>query len=382
MQEAYPPDSSVSPSSTRPHWIVGTHHRLRTLSFANSLAFSAVHVWSQPRGRAIWLLLGLVFLVYPQLAYWRARRAPDSQGAELQNLLIDCFVAAVPVGVMGFPLWITFTLFVATIINNAFARGLAGVPPALLAFAAGSLVGAAAGGFRVSPENGPWVTALCIFGLSWYLMCIAHVAFKRAQMLRATREDLKQGELALKQANEVLHARLDEIRGLQEQLREQANRDPLTGLYNRRYLQETRDRELARCHREGARLSVILIDIDHFKAVNDRHGHQVGDEVIRKRARPETAERLLDNRYYRAVSTRLTGSHEYMAIEKLHELVTGGDYDRVIVDTPPTQHVVDFFRAPERVQGILDRSLLRVLFEPGSATMSIRGAAARGRDRW
>ena len=289
-QEAYPQDPSVPDSSTRPHWIVDTHHRLRTLSFANSFAFSAVHVWNQPQGRWIWLLLGLVFLVYPQLAYWRARRAPDSQGAELENLLADCFVAAIPVGVMGFPLWIAFTLFIATTSNNAFARGLRGIPPAMLAFAAGSLGGAAAGGFRASPEHGPWVTALCIFGLSWYLMCIGHVAYKRAQMLRAVREDLKQGEVALKQANEVLHARLDEIHALQEQLREQANRDPLTGLYNRRYLQETMDRELARCHREQARLSVILIDIDHFKAVNDRHGHQVGDEVIRRLARLLTTE--------------------------------------------------------------------------------------------
>ncbi|MCB9688514.1 MAG: AAA family ATPase [Alphaproteobacteria bacterium] len=99
------------------------------------------------------------------------------------------------------------------------------------------------------------------------------------------------------------------------------------------------------------------------------------DEVVRRRATPETAERLLENRYYRAVSTRLTGSHEYMAVEKLHALATHGGYDHVIVDTPPTQHVVDFFRAPDRVRGILDRSMLRLLIDPGT---SLRGVAARG----
>ncbi len=99
------------------------------------------------------------------------------------------------------------------------------------------------------------------------------------------------------------------------------------------------------------------------------------DEIVSRRASPQTAARLLENRYYRAVSTRLTGSHEYMAVEKLHDLVTEGSYDVVVVDTPPTQHVVDFFRAPERVRGILDRSLLKSLLEPGA---SLRGAATRG----
>lgn len=99
------------------------------------------------------------------------------------------------------------------------------------------------------------------------------------------------------------------------------------------------------------------------------------DEVVARRAEPQTAERLFANRYYQAVATRLSGSQEYMAVEKLHDLVSSGDYDVVVVDTPPTQHAVDFFRAPERMRGILDRSVLRALVEPSGA---LRGAAARG----
>jgi anion-transporting ArsA/GET3 family ATPase len=104
----------------------------------------------------------------------------------------------------------------------------------------------------------------------------------------------------------------------------------------------------------------------------DRKG--TWDQVIRRYGAPGTAEKLLQNRYYRAVSTRLSGSHEYMAVEKMHELVVEGGYDRVVVDTPPTQHVVDFFRAPDRVQGILDRSMLKLLIDPGG----VSGMAARG----
>ena len=164
------------------------------------------------------------------------------------------------------------------------ARGPRGSGEAIGAFLAGSLLGSAAAGFHVAPDHGGWVTALCIFGLCWYLLAIGHVAYKRAMLLREAREDMKQGELALQQANDSLLTRLEEIHGLQERLREQANRDPLTGLFNRRYLQETMERELARCQREQTPLSVILIDIDRFKRINDRHGHQAGDEVIKQLA--------------------------------------------------------------------------------------------------
>lgn len=94
----------------------------------------------------------------------------------------------------------------------------------------------------------------------------------------------------------------------------------------------------------------------------DRKG--TWDAIIRDRATPETAERLLANPYYQAVSTRLTGSHEYMAVEKLYDLVHSGRFDVVVVDTPPTQHVVDFFQAPDRVRSILDSRLLAGLFDP------------------
>ncbi|MDB5865979.1 MAG: diguanylate cyclase with and sensor [Betaproteobacteria bacterium] len=64
-------------------------------------------------------------------------------------------------------------------------------------------------------------------------------------------------------------------------LREQAMRDVLTGLYNRRYLLEAFERELRRARRSNERLGVMIIDIDHFKRFNDTYGHAAGDEVLR-----------------------------------------------------------------------------------------------------
>ena len=85
----------------------------------------------------------------------------------------------------------------------------------------------------------------------------------------------------LRAANRLLSARLEEIARLHTQLREQAIRDPLTGLFNRRYLDETFDRELARAERDGFPVSVVMLDIDHFKQLNDTFGHAAGDRVLR-----------------------------------------------------------------------------------------------------
>jgi diguanylate cyclase (GGDEF)-like protein len=68
---------------------------------------------------------------------------------------------------------------------------------------------------------------------------------------------------------------------LRESLREQAIRDPLTNLFNRRYMEETFHRELSRAARDHVEIGVMQIDIDHFKQFNDAHGHDVGDVLLR-----------------------------------------------------------------------------------------------------
>ena len=67
---------------------------------------------------------------------------------------------------------------------------------------------------------------------------------------------------------------------LRDALREMALRDALTGLYNRRYLEDAFNRELHRAERSGKPVSVVMIDIDHFKRFNDKHGHDAGDFVL------------------------------------------------------------------------------------------------------
>jgi diguanylate cyclase (GGDEF)-like protein len=68
---------------------------------------------------------------------------------------------------------------------------------------------------------------------------------------------------------------------LQRDLREQTIRDPLTSLFNRRYMEETLSLEVARAVRAGSPLTVVMCDVDHFKRFNDEHGHEAGDAVLR-----------------------------------------------------------------------------------------------------
>ncbi|MFN8613873.1 MAG: diguanylate cyclase [Vulcanimicrobiota bacterium] len=67
---------------------------------------------------------------------------------------------------------------------------------------------------------------------------------------------------------------------LRDSLRQQSIRDALTGLYNRRFLEESLARELARSQRRGQPLAVVMLDVDHFKRFNDSYGHEVGDQVL------------------------------------------------------------------------------------------------------
>ena len=83
------------------------------------------------------------------------------------------------------------------------------------------------------------------------------------------------------QLAEQLGLALSNVR-LRVSLRQQSIIDPLTQLYNRRYLDEVLKRELARSDRSGAPLSVLVLDLDHFKRINDTFGHEAGDAVLRK----------------------------------------------------------------------------------------------------
>jgi diguanylate cyclase (GGDEF)-like protein len=97
-----------------------------------------------------------------------------------------------------------------------------------------------------------------------------------------SRRTAEQDRQELAELNAALQAQIAETEMLHAKLREQALRDPLTGLHNRRYLFEMAPALLELARRQGNTLSVVLLDLDHFKLLNDTYGHQAGDLVLQR----------------------------------------------------------------------------------------------------
>jgi len=272
----------MSENTLKRPWLVRMHHRMRSLSFAMVFGATALHIAGKNYSLSAWLFLAALLLVYPHVQYWRSLRAVNSINTEMQNLLIDSLLLGIFIAVVEFSDWLTFSVMMGTLVNNAANKGWRGIRDAMLALLSGALVGIAIGGLRVTGHTDWPTTLVCIVGLGGYLLAINNLAFARNIQLRQTRKILEERENELLGANQTLRKNFQEIDELQQQLREQANHDALTGLFNRRYLDSTLERELARCRREAKPLSLIMIDIDHFKKYNDRYGHQAGDECLRR----------------------------------------------------------------------------------------------------
>jgi anion-transporting ArsA/GET3 family ATPase len=108
---------------------------------------------------------------------------------------------------------------------------------------------------------------------------------------------------------------------------------------------------------EGGELWAMMLDMQTtFDRLIDRHASTA-----------ENARNIKTNRIYRTLSSTLSGTQEYMAMERLHELHDTGEWDLLVVDTPPTRSALDFLDAPKRMTSFLEGRLLSLLMKPGMA---------------
>ncbi len=89
------------------------------------------------------------------------------------------------------------------------------------------------------------------------------------------------------------------------------------------------------------------------------------DEMVIQYSAPGRAQAILDNQFYQTVATSLAGTQEYMAMEKLGQLLNEDRWDLVVVDTPPSRNALDFLDAPKRLGSFMDSRLWRLLLGPG-----------------
>lgn len=116
--------------------------------------------------------------------------------------------------------------------------------------------------------------------------------------------------------------------GLRERLREEAIRDPLTGLFNRRYTREALERELRRANRHQEPVAVLMMDVDHFKRFNDTFGHQAGDHVLH-----ELGKLLVANTRGSDVVSRMGG-------EELLAILPGANHEHALAKAEQLRGVV------------------------------------------
>ena len=98
------------------------------------------------------------------------------------------------------------------------------------------------------------------------------------------------------------------------------------------------------------------------------------DEMVASHASAERAEQIFANPFYQTISSSFSGTQEYMAMEKLGQLAATGEFDLIVVDTPPSRSALDFLDAPQRLSSFLDGRMIRLLASPGRGVMKLVGA--------
>ncbi|MDL5596848.1 diguanylate cyclase [Pseudomonas sp. IzPS59] len=133
---------------------------------------------------------------------------------------------------------------------------------------------------------------------------------------------------------------ISDLKRVEEELRALSVTDALTGIHNRRYFQERLTTEMARVERGGGELSVIMLDIDHFKRINDQYGHAVGDRVLQAvcerighRLRRTDVFCRLGGEEFMVLCPDIDGDHAYMLAVELWQGLRGAPVDVVGVVT-------------------------------------------------
>ncbi len=205
---------------------------------------------------------------------------------------------------------------------------------------------------------------------------IGYLTAARLQLVHRQEFALRQ---RLSETNAALEAEVARRTALEAELQRQATTDPLTGLVNRRELNRRFAVELARTQREAKPLTIVLIDLDHFKRVNDTYGHAAGDEVLRTLAR-------LSEACFRTVDTvgRL-GGEEFAALLPGADLYSAAQAARRLAErlgSTPIEHAGQRITAGMTVgvaQRLPEETTLEAMLERADAALYAGKQAGRGR---
>ncbi|OAI53813.1 hypothetical protein AYO46_00215 [Betaproteobacteria bacterium SCGC AG-212-J23] len=211
-------------------------------------------LWEVGAPQWVWALLALHGFGWPHLAYAIAVRSRDPGRAELRNLLLDSFGGGVWIAAMNFNLAPSVIIVAMQAMDKAAIGGPRLLGRCVLAQLAAAVAVAVL--FQIEPQvilSGPVARLASAPLLFIFPIMVGLTAYQLSRRVRQQNRELA----ALSRT------------------------DGLTRLPNHTAWLEAVEREFARAKREGSSMSVLMIDLDHFKATNDKHGHPAGDEVLR-----------------------------------------------------------------------------------------------------
>ena len=202
---------------------------------------------------AVWAGLFFSAIVWPHIALWVGIRSRNPFRTELRSLVVDSALGGAWIALMQFNLLPSVVILIMLSMDKMAVGGARFLARCTLMLLLACATVSAAMGFEVRP----YTSMVQIIGslplLVLYPLVVGLTTFRLARRLR------EQNQL----------------------LSEMSRIDSLSGLLNRRYWEDAVSAEFQRCLRTERRASLLMLDIDHFKSINDQHGHPVGDEVIR-----------------------------------------------------------------------------------------------------
>ena len=207
---------------------------------------------TQPVAGGWWLFLLSWAFVWPHLAWQLANRSSDPHATEINNLKIDAILAGIWIGVMGMNIMpsAVLVMMISLMLMGMGGPRLFGIGIVLLLGA--SLVMLQLTGTAISLTSAPLEWWLCLPFILLYPPLFAWVSFRTFTRLARQKQ----------------------------RLRIMSTRDGMTGVYNRRHWEILLRNEFESCRRNQRMATLLLIDVDHFKTINDTYGHDVGDEAI------------------------------------------------------------------------------------------------------